>query len=140
MDSWETLALTGFSCEDFLSRTTWSHLSQRKEKMRRNTWPKVPIDLIKFVKKISMPNSDESLKYITCYSPSSPRLVKSPKSSIRHNCQKICYCVYFPSCSVKCISCFMLGHLMTNIFQVSQMRNHLIKFGKIRIYTKELKL
>ena len=41
------------------------------------------------MKKTSMPNSVESLKYIKCYSSSSPRPVKSPSSLIRHNCQKI---------------------------------------------------
>ena len=37
-----------------------------------------------------MPNSVESLGYIKCHCSSSPRPLKSPGNSIRHNCQKIC--------------------------------------------------
>ena len=116
MNSWGTQALTRYSCEDFPYRTTWSRLLQRKEEMRWNIWFKIPLDLIKVVRKTNTPKSVESFGYTKCYSTSSSRLVKSPSNSIRHNCQKISCCVYFPSYSIKCISCFMLEHLMTNIF------------------------
>ena len=42
---WETSALTGYSCEDFPSRTTWSCLLVRKEEIRPNIWSKIPKDL-----------------------------------------------------------------------------------------------
>ena len=100
----------------FPFRSTWSRLIQREEEMRRNIWFKIPLNLIKVVTKTNMPNSVERFGYIKCYSTSSPKLVKSPSNSIRYNCQKISYCVYFTSYSIKCISCFMLGHLMTSIF------------------------
>ena len=41
----ETPALTIFSCEDFPSRTTWSRLLLRKEKVRPNIWPETPKDV-----------------------------------------------------------------------------------------------
>ena len=83
-----TPALTGYSCEEFPSRTTWSHLLLRKEEIRPNmTWNSIRLMV---VKKTSMPNSVESLWYIKCYSSSSPRPVKNPSNSIRQNCQKIC--------------------------------------------------
>ena len=89
MDPW-TSALTGYSYQDFPSRTTQSCLSLRKDK----TWPNIYLTWnsikLKFVKKTSMPNSIESLGYIKCYSSSSPRPVKSPSNSIRYNCRKIC--------------------------------------------------
>ena len=36
MESLGTQALTGYSFEDFPSRTTWSHLLLRKEEIRPN--------------------------------------------------------------------------------------------------------
>ena len=42
---WETLALIGYSCEDFPSRTTWSRLLLRNEEIRPNIWPEIPEDL-----------------------------------------------------------------------------------------------
>ena len=42
---WETSALTGYSREDFPSRTTWSCLLVRKEEIRPNIWSKIPKDL-----------------------------------------------------------------------------------------------
>ena len=41
----ETPALTGYSCEDFSSRTTWSYLLLRKDEIRPNIWPETPKDL-----------------------------------------------------------------------------------------------
>ena len=41
--NWETPTLTGYSYEDFPSRTTWSH--RRKEEIRPNNWPENPDDL-----------------------------------------------------------------------------------------------
>ena len=45
MDPEGTPALTGYSCEDFASRTTWSFLLLRKEEIRPNIWPEIPQDL-----------------------------------------------------------------------------------------------
>ena len=45
MEPWETPALTGYSCEDLPSRTTWSCLLLRKEEIMPNIWPEVPSDL-----------------------------------------------------------------------------------------------
>ena len=45
MEPWGTPALTGYSFEDFPSRTTWRCLLVRKEKKRSNMWPKNPQDL-----------------------------------------------------------------------------------------------
>ena len=45
---------------------------------------------LSFVKKTSMPNPVKSLRYIKCYSSSTPRPVKSPSNSIRYNCENIC--------------------------------------------------
>ena len=42
MEPWGTPALTGYSCEDFPSRTTWSRLLLRKEEIRPNIWPEIP--------------------------------------------------------------------------------------------------
>ena len=42
MEPWGTPALTGYSCEDFLSRTIRSCLLFRKEEIRPNIWPKIP--------------------------------------------------------------------------------------------------
>ena len=45
MVPWGTPALTGYSCKDFASRTTWSSLLQRKDKIRPNMWPEIPQDI-----------------------------------------------------------------------------------------------
>ena len=34
MEPWGTPALTGYSCEEFPSRTTWSHQLLRKEEIK----------------------------------------------------------------------------------------------------------
>ena len=83
MDHWGTSASTGYSCEDFPSRTTWSCLLLTKDK-------KGQIFDLKFYKKTSMPNHVKSLDYIKCCSSNSPWPVKSPSNSIRYNCQKVC--------------------------------------------------
>ena len=44
-DPWGTSTLTGYSCENFPSRTTWSQLLLRKEEIRPNIWPEIPEDL-----------------------------------------------------------------------------------------------
>ena len=44
MDPWWTPAVTGYYCEDFPSRTTWSCLLLRKEEIRPNIWPETPWD------------------------------------------------------------------------------------------------
>ena len=45
MDHWGTPALTGYSCEDFLSRTTRSCLLLRIEEIRANIWSENQWDL-----------------------------------------------------------------------------------------------
>ena len=45
MDPWGTPELTGYSCEDFPSRTTWSCLLMGKEEIRPNIWPETLYDL-----------------------------------------------------------------------------------------------
>ena len=45
MELWGTPALTGYSCEDFPSRTTTSRLLLRKEEIRPNISPETPYDL-----------------------------------------------------------------------------------------------
>ena len=42
MELWGTLALTGYSWVDFLSRTTWSHILLRKKEIRPHIWPEIP--------------------------------------------------------------------------------------------------
>ena len=89
MDPWGTPALTGYFCEDFPSRTTQSRLLLRKEKIRLNIWPEIPLRL-KFVKKISMWNPVRSLGYIKCCGSCSPRPVRSPCNSTWYNFWKTC--------------------------------------------------
>ena len=87
MDLCRTPTLTGYSCEDFPSKTTQSRLLQRiKKKAKYLTWNSVRL---KFVKKTSKPNSVKSLGYIK-YSSNSPRPVTSFSNFIRYNFQKIC--------------------------------------------------
>ena len=45
MGAWRTPELTGYSCEDFPSRTTRSRLLLRKEELRPNIWLEIPWDL-----------------------------------------------------------------------------------------------
>ena len=59
IDPWRTPNWTGNSCDDLPSRANQSCLLLIKEKIRPNIWPE--IQLLKFVKKTSMPNSVESL-------------------------------------------------------------------------------
>ena len=44
MDHWGTQALTGYSYQNFLFRTTQSSLLLRKEETRPNIWPEIPKD------------------------------------------------------------------------------------------------
>ena len=53
-DPWGTPALTGFSCEDFLSRTTWSGVLLEKRQKKTKYIYTQSVKLI-FVKKTSMP-------------------------------------------------------------------------------------
>ena len=93
MEPWGTPALSGYSCEDFLSRTTRSRLLSKKKK----NWNKAKYLTrssirLKFVKKTNMSNPVESLGHVKCYSSSSQRPTKSSSNSIRYNCQTICSC------------------------------------------------
>ena len=92
---------SGYSWENFLSRTTWSQLTLRKEEIRQNIWSEIPRRnktkyliwnsiKLKFVKNNSIANTAKNLGYIKCYSSSSTRPVKSPSNYIRYNCLKIC--------------------------------------------------
>ena len=88
MEAWWTPALTRYSCEDFPSRTTQSHLLLWKEEIRPNIWPEIS--------KTSICEEDQHAKpcqkpwVIKCYSSNSPRSVKNPGNSISYNCKKIC--------------------------------------------------
>ena len=42
MDPWGTPALTGYSCDNFPSRTTQSGILLRKGEVRPNIWPEIP--------------------------------------------------------------------------------------------------
>ena len=85
---WGTPTLTGYSWEVFQPRTKRSHLLLRKEKIRPNIRPEIPYNLSLWRRPACQ--ILKSLGYITCYSSSSPRPIKSPCNSIRYNCQKIC--------------------------------------------------
>ena len=41
MEPWRGPALIGYSCEDFPSRTSWTHLLLRKDEIRSTIWPKI---------------------------------------------------------------------------------------------------
>ena len=84
MDPCGTPALTGHYCQDFPSKTTWSPLLLRN-KADYLTQNSVRLEL---VKKTTMPNSIERIRYIKCSI--SPWPIKSPSGSIKYNCQKIC--------------------------------------------------
>ena len=45
METGGTPALTGYSCQDFPSRTTRSRLLLRKDERSLNIWPKISQDL-----------------------------------------------------------------------------------------------
>ena len=72
-------ALTGYSCEDFPTRTTQSHLLLRKER-RQNGWPAIPEDLSLW-SRLACQILTKSLGSIRCYSSSNPGPVKSPSNS-----------------------------------------------------------
>ena len=42
MKPWGSPTLTGYSCKDFPSRYTQSHLLLTKDEIRLNTWPEIP--------------------------------------------------------------------------------------------------
>ena len=80
MESWWTPALTGYSCEDFPSWTTQRRLLLRKEKIRPNIWPRIPLDL-SLRRRPACKTLSRALD--------NPRPAKSFSNSIKHNCQKI---------------------------------------------------
>ena len=66
MEPWRTPALTGYSCESFLSRTTQLPITEkRRNKANDLTWNSIRL---KFVKKTSMADLVKSLGYIKCNS------------------------------------------------------------------------
>ena len=73
---------------DFPSRTTQSCLLLRED-TTPNIWPEIPEDLILW-RRPACQTMWRSLRYIKPYFSSSPRPVKSPSNSIRHNFHKIC--------------------------------------------------
>ena len=86
-EPWETPALTGYSYEDFPSKTTQTCLLLRNDKIDQYlTWNSIRLN---FVKNTSMPNPVQSLGYIKWCSSSRPSPVKRPSNSIRYNWQKI---------------------------------------------------
>ena len=62
MESCETPAWTGYSCEDFPFRTTGSHVitEKWKNKAKYLTWYSIRL---KFLKKTTMPNPVDSIGY-----------------------------------------------------------------------------
>ena len=60
---------------------------KKRKNIKCLTWNSISL---KFVKKTGILNLDKSLGCIKCYSPNSPRSIKSPNNSIRYNCHKIC--------------------------------------------------
>ena len=62
-DPYGTPVITGYSCEDVPSKTTQSCLLLRKDKIKPNIWPEIPL---KFVKKTSMAKPAKSLGNIKC--------------------------------------------------------------------------
>ena len=78
MEPWGTPEVTGYSCEDFPSRTTQLSITEKRNKTEYLTWNSIKL---MFVKKINMPNPVKSLGYIKCYSSSSPRSLKRPRNS-----------------------------------------------------------
>ena len=75
----ETPTLTGYSCEDFPSRTTQSRLLLRKEEIKPNIWPEIPNiwhEMLKFAKR---PECQMQLKVLDISSPTAwvaPDLLK----------------------------------------------------------------
>ena len=60
---------------------------KKRSKAKYLTWnPTSP----EIMKKTSLLNPVESLRYIKCHSSSSPRPTESPSNFIRYSCQKIC--------------------------------------------------
>ena len=45
MEPWGIPASTEYSCKDFPSRTTQSHLLMRKDEIRPTGWPEIPKDV-----------------------------------------------------------------------------------------------
>ena len=88
MDRWGTLALPGYSCEDFSSRTTQSRLLLREEEISPNIWPEIPLDLSLWKRPVCQTLS-KTLDISSARARIAPDLLKSPSNSIRHNCQKI---------------------------------------------------
>ena len=87
MESWETPALTGYSCKDSIQNHFKVPITEKRtNKVKYLTWNSIKV---KFLKKTSMPNPVKGLGYIKCHNSSSPRLVKSPSNSIRCNRKKI---------------------------------------------------
>ena len=76
-------SLTGYSCEDFPSRTTRSHLLLRKEEIRPNIWPEIPQDL-SLRSRTACQTLSKTL-YIKSYSSSSPRLAILSDTTVRRS-------------------------------------------------------
>ena len=76
MDLWGTPALTGYSCEDFPSRTTWSCLLLRIEEIRANIWLENQWDLSLWRRPTSQTLS-KALDISSATAPAGPDLLKA---------------------------------------------------------------
>ena len=85
MKPWGNQPWTGYSWENFPSRTNQNCLSLRKDQIKPNIRSR-----FEFLKKTSMPKPDKNLRYIKWQNSRSPRPIISHSNCIRDNCQKIC--------------------------------------------------
>ena len=97
MEPWRTSALTGYLCEDFPCRTTWSCLLLRKDEIRWRIWSdEIRWNKVTYLTKVcekdqyAKPCLKPWINQVLHYSLSNPRPIRIPSNSIRYNCQKIC--------------------------------------------------
>ena len=76
MDHWGTPALTGYSCEDFPSRTTQSCLLLRIEEIRANIWPENQWDLISLRRRLTCQTLSKPLDISSATARVAPDLLK----------------------------------------------------------------
>ena len=88
MGPWGTPVLTWYSCEDFSSRTTQSHLILRKEEIRSNIWFEIPWYLSLW-RRPACQTLSKALGISGATPRVAPDLVKVFNNSIGHNCLKI---------------------------------------------------
>ena len=76
MEPWGTPALTGYSCEDFPSRTTRSCLLLRIEEIRANIWPENQWDLISLQRRLTCQTLSKPLDISSATARVAPDLLK----------------------------------------------------------------